>query len=92
MADNISKIWWPFRPKPVPPTPAPAPAPLPPQKPTLLDYARAWKILKETKLEKIWPALVSVPVLLFFTLSGIVAWLITLAGFVLRFLRLGLGG
>jgi len=87
-SDNF-KGWWPLRPKP---TPAPVvPPPAPPQKPTLLDYARAWKVLKETDFKKIWPALISVPALLFFAISGIVAWLLTIAGFVLRFLRVGLG-
>jgi hypothetical protein len=84
------KSWWPSKPNPVPASPVPPTTPA--IKPSLRDYIRAWKVLKDTQFTKIWPALVSVPVILFFMVSGIAAWLFALAGFVLRFLRLGMGG
>lgn len=73
-------------------TPEPEPTPAPPREPTsLADYMRAWRMLKEIPLKRIWPALLSVPVIVFFAVSGMAAWLLVLAGFALRLLRLGLG-
>jgi hypothetical protein len=62
--------------KPTPPTPAPTPTPVPAQPPGPLVYMRIWALLRAVNFQELWPVLVSVPVLVFFALSGLVAWLV----------------
>lgn len=74
------------------PTPEPEPAPVPDKDPpSLADYMKAWRMLKDIPFRRIWPALVSVPVIVFFAVSGIAAWAFVLIGFALRLLRLSMG-
>jgi hypothetical protein len=37
---------------------------------------RIWALLRAVNFQELWPVLVSVPVLVFFALSGLVAWLV----------------
>lgn len=74
------------------PEPVPVPTPEPDKNPPgLSDYVKAWRLLKDIPFRRIWPVLVSVPVIVFFALSGVAAWVFFLTGFTLRLLGLGLG-
>lgn len=72
--------------KPAPP-PAPTPAPVPDQPPGPIPYLRVWALLRSVNFKELWPVLVSVPVLVFFALSGLVAWLVVAARFVVSLWR-----
>lgn len=76
--------------KPVTPAPTPEPAPTP-NTPGLTDYVRAWRLLRDIPFRKIWPGLVSIPMIVFFAVSGIVAWLFFVLGFIVRLFQFGAG-
>ena len=64
--------------KPDKPEPAPAPPPPPPvpdEDPTKAPWLRIWWILRDIDMKKIGPALLTIPVIVFFAISGMVAWL-----------------
>ena len=73
------------------PQPEPNTPDTPEPKPGLSDYLRVWQLLKGVNFKQLWPALVSVPVIVFFTLSGILAWGFLLFGFILRMIKIGAG-
>jgi len=75
-----------------PPAPAPTPKPEPERKPTTVaDYVRVWQLLRNVQWRQVWPALITIPVIVFFAVSGFVAWAALALGLILRFVRLGLG-
>lgn len=57
----------------VPPTPAPAPPP--DADPTKAPWLRIWWTLRGIDMKRIGPALLTIPVIVFFAISGMVAWL-----------------
>lgn len=72
------------------PKPTPTPSPDSDQFPTIPTIptgktnmlALLWKLWRQrVELKKLWPALVSVPVLLFLVVSGLLAWAALLVGF-----------
>lgn len=65
--------------KPTPPTPTPTP--VPDQPPGPIPYLRVWALLRSVNFKELWPVLFSVPVLVFFALSGLGAWLVVLVRF-----------
>ena len=87
------KAW--LTPKPPEPKPPPDVKPAPPKperkNPGVTDYIRVWQLLNGAQLKNVWPALVTVPVIAFFALSGLVAWLVLFGGLILRFFSIGLG-
>ena len=78
--------WWDalVKPRPVPPTPEPDQLPtIPiPAKGKISVLALLWRLWRQrVDLEKLWPALISIPVILFFAISGMLAWVALLLGF-----------
>lgn len=71
---------------PTPPAPPPAPAPTPVNRPTAVDYIKAWKLLKEIPFHKLGRAVSASAVVVFFAISGVLAW----AALFLKFM-LGVG-
>ena len=69
------------------PNPTPAPEPEKPVDPSLLKYLQAWHIIKEINFKQLMPLVVTVPALVFFAISGVVAWLGVLCGLFLRVVR-----
>lgn len=89
LLDKLRNWVNPKKPDPVPePTPTPEPDKNPPG---VVDYLKAWRLLKDIPFRRIWPALVSVPVIAFFAVSGLAAWLFFLFGFACRMIGLGAG-
>lgn len=84
MIGDRVRDWWPKKPKQ-------DDTPDSDQFPTLPDIptrgktnvlALLWKLWRlRIDLKKFWPAVVSIPVLLFFVISGVLAWLALLLGF-----------
>lgn len=52
-----------------PATPEPTPPP-----PGAVPYLRVWMLLRKINFRAVWPVLLGVPVLVFFAVSGLVAW------------------
>lgn len=72
---------------PTPPAPTPEPpAPTPAHRPTTVDYIKAWKLLKEIPFHKLGRAVSASAVVVFFAISGVLAW----AALFLKFM-LGVG-
>jgi hypothetical protein len=67
--DNIRNIWRKKDNKPVVP-----PEPVKPA-PTVIDKLRAVALLREIPFEKLLPLFVGVPAIVFFAISGVLAWL-----------------
>lgn len=89
MSDRPLRDWlnnW-FKPKkpdpaPTPVEPDPTPGPTIPTEGKMRLLTLLWKLWNQrVELKKLWPALVSVPVLFFFVISGLVAWAALLLGF-----------
>jgi hypothetical protein len=90
---NVLGRLFPKKPKPEPaPAPTPAPAPEPPvdDKPSP-SYLRALWILRQIPVNKLFPALITAPVIAFLAISGIIAWVIVLFSFAIRLLRVFTG-
>lgn len=58
-----------------PDKPEPTPAPQPVDTPAATPWLKVWWTLRGVNMRAIWPALLTVPVIVFFALSGMVAWL-----------------
>lgn len=71
---------FPWRPKkpddPAPPTPAPVPEPRPddPANPARAAWLKALYLLRQIDKQKLGAAVVTVPVIVFLALSGVVLW------------------
>jgi hypothetical protein len=75
--DSIKNIWRKKDNKPVVP-----PEPVKPA-PTVIDKLRAVALLREIPFEKLLPLFVGVPAIVFFAISGVLAWLTIMFKFVL---------
>lgn len=84
LLDRLRKLLTPSKPAPTP-EPAPAPSPKPDTQPS---YLKAWFALRSIPVQKLWPLFFTVPVIVFLTISGLVAWLAVGFGSVIRILRL----
>lgn len=60
--------------KPVTPEPAPAPVPEPPRQPGAIDYLKAWRLLKDIPVQKLGKLVSMSAVIVFFAISGVLAW------------------
>jgi hypothetical protein len=67
---------WPKK-KPVEPA-------LPPQSPGMLNYMKALAIFRQIPIEKLGPVVALVPLIVFFAISGFIAWAAVLLGLFLR--------
>lgn len=54
-----------------------APVPTPPvvDSPDRTPWMRVWLTLRTINLKELWPVVVSVPAIVFFAISGFIAWL-----------------
>ena len=69
------------KPVPVDPAPQPVPAPSPPKAPGTFDYLKAWRLLKEIPIQKLGRVVSLSAVIVFFAVSGVVAWVVVFAKF-----------
>lgn len=67
------------------------PLPVPKAQVSVLDYARIVALLRSVAFERIWPALLSVPVILFFTGTGILVWFVLIISLICRVFCWGFG-
>jgi hypothetical protein len=61
----------------VPPTPAPT------KQPGAIDYLKAWKLLREIPIQKLGRVVSLSAVIVFFAISGVLAWLVVFGKFLL---------
>jgi hypothetical protein len=70
--------WFPWKPrKPDDPVPPPAPAPVVPDdvaNPARAAWLKAWLLLRQIDKQKLGAAVITVPVMVFLALSGLVLW------------------
>lgn len=62
-------------------------APTTPASPASIPYLKVWRALKEINFKDLWIVFLTAPVIVFFAVSGLVAWLVVLAKFVLSLLN-----
>lgn len=74
--------WWPKK------TPDPSPA-SPEDDGTLglPKYLQAWRTLRDIPIKKLFPAVVSVSAVVFFAISGVLAWLVLICSFVVKLFK-----
>lgn len=65
--------WRPRKPDPEPVVP-PAPSPVTPDDPNRTPWLRVWLELKKLDMQKLKVAAIAVPTIVFFAISGLVAW------------------
>lgn len=75
-----------FRPRPKP-TPQPVPEPA---APSVGKYLQIWRLLQQIPVTKLFPAVVSVSGVVFLAISGLIAWLVVFAAFVIRLFKIAL--
>ena len=73
-------INWPFFPRPKP-TPEPSPEPAPNDRDGVL-WLKIGLLLRKIPVKRALAGLITVPVLLFFAVSGLIAWLVLVIKFV----------
>lgn len=73
--------------KPTAPQPAPAPVSPSPHQPNVVDYVKAWRLLKEIPFHKLGRVASLSGVIVFFAISGVLAWLSLFAKFMLGVAR-----
>lgn len=79
--DRVAGWFWPK--KVADATPGTEPAPTPARQPTLVDYVKAWQLLKEIPFHKLGRVVSLSGLIVFFAISGVFAWLSWIAKFVL---------
>jgi hypothetical protein len=86
LLDNIRNLWRKKDDKPVvPPAPEP-PKPAPPA--TMLDKIRALALLREIPFDKLMPVFISIPAIVFFAISGVLAWIMLTLKFMIGIFNL----
>ena len=83
--DSIRNLWRKKDNKPVVP---PAPEPAKPAAPSVIDKLRAVALLREIPFEKLLPLFISVPAIVFFAISGLLAWIVLTLKFMLGLFNL----
>jgi hypothetical protein len=86
---NLLGRWFPKKPAPKP-EPTPIPEPPVDDKPSPA-YLRALWILRQIPVNKLFPVLVTAPVIAFLAVSGLVAWFVVMMSFSIRLLRMFTG-
>jgi len=79
LLDSLNSFLW-RKKKPTNPDPAPTPAP-PTNPPAAVDYLKAWRLLKDIPIEKLGRAIGASGVVVFFAISGFLAWLLVFVKF-----------
>lgn len=54
--------------------------------PKRTPWVRVWLALRQINLKELWPVVVSVPAIVFFAISGMVAWLYLVLRGIVRFI------
>lgn len=80
LVDRLRDLFGPKKPDPTPPAPDVAPEP---KKPGVIDYVRAWQLLKSIPIQKLGSVIGLSGLVVFFAISGVVAWLAVFARFFL---------
>ncbi|NDD52622.1 hypothetical protein EBZ39_01870 [bacterium] len=86
----MSPIWPHPKPKPEPPVPVPEPPVPAPDDGTLgiTDYWKLWQHIKQIPIKKLFPAVTATSAVLFFAISGVLAWLVVLGAFIVNLFKL----
>jgi hypothetical protein len=71
---------WLTRPKPSTPN-------VPIDEPGRTPWLRVWRLLRDVNLKDLWPVVISVPTIVFFAISGFIAWVYLLLRAVVLFVR-----
>ena len=80
----LNEFWWRKKPDNVPPQPTPSPQPESDDK---TPWLRVWLTLRTVNLKELWPVFISVPAIVFFAISGLIAWLYLLLRGIMRFIK-----
>jgi hypothetical protein len=75
--------FWP-RPKP---KPVPQPDPTPDNTVSPAKWLQAWALFRKIPVQELLPVFTLVPVLVFFAVSGLLAWTVVLLAFMARLLK-----
>lgn len=70
-----------LRPKPKPDVP-------PDSTPGLTTYFQAWQKLKQIPIKKLFPGVTAVGAVVFFAISGVLAWLVLFVSFIVNLFKL----
>lgn len=54
--------------------------------PNRTPWMRVWLTLRQVNLKELWPVVVSVPAIVFFAVSGMIAWLYLILRGIVRFI------
>jgi hypothetical protein len=54
--------------------------------PDRTPWMRVWLTLRQVNLKELWPVVVSVPAIVFFAVSGMIAWLYLILRGIVRFI------
>lgn len=54
----------------------------------LPKYLQAWNILRNIPIKKLFPAVLSVSTVVFFAISGLLAWLVLICSFVAKLFKI----
>lgn len=54
----------------------------------LPKYLQAWNILRNIPIKKLFPAVLSVSTVVFFAISGLLAWLVLICSFVVKLFKI----
>jgi len=73
--------------KPKKTDPQPVIPPIPDDSPNRTPWMRVWLTLRQVNLKELWPVFVSVPAIVFFAISGFIAWLYLLLRGTVRFIK-----
>jgi hypothetical protein len=83
LLDKLSKLLG-IKKDPITPEAAPAPKPEPAKQPGVIDYLKAWQLLREIPFQQLGRVVGLSAVVVFFAISGLLAWLFVLVRFLLR--------
>jgi len=72
---------------PATPEPSPEPTPEPPRQPGAIDYLKAWRLLKDIQVQKLGKLVSMSAVIVFFAISGVLAWGLVFVKFLLTLNR-----
>jgi hypothetical protein len=61
--------------------------PVPDSSPDKTPWMRVWLTLRAVNLKELWPVFVSIPAIVFFAISGFIAWLYLIARACVSFVR-----
>lgn len=71
--------WWPRRKDPDAPVD---------NTPGLAKYLQIWQLLSKIQVQKLWPAVLSVSGVVFFAISGLIAWVVIMMAFICKLFKI----